>query len=119
MALIRGAHAGYVLDGYGHIHPFTPAGQPMPPSLATSAYWAPWDIARGVWLLPGSTLAAPGGYTLDGYGGLHPFCNAPPQTPGAYWGGPAIARKPTGYWKHPPTSLPQAQYTTSRRPDRQ
>jgi len=97
IALIPGTHSGYVLDGYGHIHPFTPAGQAMPPSLATSAYWAPWDIARGVWLLPGSTLTAPGGYTLDGYGGLHPFGNAPAQPSGPYWGGQDIARNLTGY----------------------
>ncbi|HEV2032728.1 MAG TPA: glycosyl hydrolase family 18 protein [Candidatus Dormibacteraeota bacterium] len=97
IALIPGTHSGYVLDGYGNIHPFTPVGTAMPPSLNVSAYWGGWDIARGVWLLPGSTLTAPGGYTMDGYGGLHPFGNAPAPPPAPYWGGQDIARNLTGY----------------------
>lgn len=97
IALIPGTHAGYVLDGYGNVHPFTPSGQSMPPNLAASAYWAPWDIARSVWLLPGSTQVAPGGYVMDGFGGLHPFGNAPAPLPGPYWAGQDIGRSLTGY----------------------
>ena len=96
IALIPGTHSGYVLDGYGDVHPFTPTGQTMPPGLGIGAYWAPWDIARSAWLLPGSTLAAPQGYVLDGYGGLHPFGGAPAPPSGPYWGRD-IARNLTGY----------------------
>jgi hypothetical protein len=96
VVLIPGQHSGYVLDGYGNIHPFAPTGTALPPVLAASAYWGGWDIARSVWLLPGSTLTAPGGYVLDGYGGLHPFGNAPAAPAGPYWGRD-IARNLTGY----------------------
>jgi hypothetical protein len=80
----NGNHSGYVLDGYGGLHPFHPTadGSSMPPGIA-SAYWSGWDIARGVWLLPGSATS---GYTLDGYGGLHPFGTAPAVTISTYWG---------------------------------
>jgi hypothetical protein len=96
MVLIPGTHSGYVLDGYGNVHPFTAPGTAMPPALAASAYWGGWDIARSVWLLPGSTLTAPGGYVLDGYGGLHPFGNAPAPPPAPNWGRD-IARNLAGF----------------------
>jgi len=53
----NGNHSGYVLDGYGGLHPFHPTtdGSTMPGAI-TSAYWG-WDIARAVWLLPGSATA--------------------------------------------------------------
>lgn len=84
LVLIPGTHAGYVLDGYGGLHPFNGA-----PALG-KAMWS-WDIARGVWLLPGSTLAAPSGYLLDGYGGLHPLGGAPATSSAAYWPGDDLA----------------------------
>ncbi|MHB8589552.1 MAG: CAP domain-containing protein [Candidatus Dormibacteraceae bacterium] len=85
----NGNHSGYVLDGYGGLHPFHPTtdGSTMPGAIASS-YWG-WDIARAVWLLPGSATA---GYTLDGYGGVDPFGGAPPITGFAYWGGQDIAK---------------------------
>jgi hypothetical protein len=61
----------------------------MPGAIAVSGYWRGWDIARGLWLLPGSAGA---GYTLDGWGGLHPFGGAPPIASSPYWSGHDIAR---------------------------
>src|SRR5439155_12254961 len=55
------------------------------PAVA-SAYWPGWDITRGIALLPGATLANIGGYTLDGYGGMHPFGTAPNVGGVPYWG---------------------------------
>jgi hypothetical protein len=55
---------GFVLDGWGGVHPFGHA------HLATSprTYWRGWDIARGI--------AVDGhghGVVVDGWGGVHPF----------------------------------------------
>jgi hypothetical protein len=41
----------------------------MPAGATGEAYWKGWDIARGIVL----DSAGTGGYTLDGYGGIHPF----------------------------------------------
>jgi hypothetical protein len=86
----NGGHAGYVLDGWGGLHPFHPTtdGSTMPVAV-TSTYWPGWDIARAVWLLPGSATA---GYTLDGWGGLQPFGGAPAISSSAYWPGWDIAK---------------------------
>jgi len=97
LVVIPGTHSGYVLDGWGGLHAFTPTGQVMPPTMNGSAYWPHWDIARAVVILSGSTAAAPGGYVLDGYGGLHPFGNAPAPPAFAYWGGQDIARDLAGF----------------------
>jgi hypothetical protein len=73
---------GYVLDGWGGIHPVGGA-----PTRGGGPYWRGWDIARGI------ALRADGsGYVLDGFGGLHPFGGAPTITGEAYWGGWDIAR---------------------------
>jgi CHAP domain len=74
---------GFVLDGYGGLHPW---GSAAPVAQAVS--WPGWDIARGVAVQPG----AAGGYVLDGYGGLHPFGTAPPAATTASWPGWDIAR---------------------------
>jgi hypothetical protein len=42
-----------------------------------------------MFLLPGSASA---GYTLDGWGGLHPFGGAPPIVSQSYWPGRDIAK---------------------------
>jgi len=85
--------SGFVLDGWGGLHPY---GAPGLTETSDSAghYWKGWDIARDFAFLPSGT----GGYVLDGYGGLHPFAvnggALPPATHGApYWGGFDIARK--------------------------
>ncbi len=85
----NGNHSGYVLDGYGGLHPFHPTtdGSTMPAPIASS-YWG-WDIGRAVWLLPGSATA---GYTLDGWGGMHPFGGAPAIANSPYWRGWDVAR---------------------------
>jgi len=91
LALVPGTHSGYVMEGYGGLHPFTPSGQPLPPSLNPAPFWSGWDIARGVFLLPASTMAAPSGYVLDGYGGLSGFGSPPPLKQAPYWSGWDIA----------------------------
>ena len=70
--------AGYVLDGWGGIHPFGSA-----PSVASGGYWKGWDIARSIAMVAGPS---PAGYVLDGFGGLHPFGGAPAVTVTRYWG---------------------------------
>ncbi|HWW09357.1 MAG TPA: hypothetical protein VNY76_03830, partial [Candidatus Acidoferrales bacterium] len=71
--LASSGNSGYVLDGWGGLHPFgTPNNVPTAPQL--SAFWNGWDIARGIALLPGSGTQ---GYIVDGWGGFHPFGGAP------------------------------------------
>ena len=88
-AFVAPAAGGYVLDAWGALHPFGRA-----PYLRSPAYWAGWDIARGVAFSP-----VRGGWLLDGWGGLHPFGGAPAVV-GPYWPGQDLARavvaRPTG-----------------------
>ncbi|MBV8951641.1 MAG: carboxypeptidase regulatory-like domain-containing protein, partial [Actinobacteria bacterium] len=63
-ALRADESGGYVLDGFGGIHPFQSTGA-APPPVVSSSYWNGWDIARGITLVPSGT----GGYVVDGYGG--------------------------------------------------
>ena len=74
----------YTLDGYGGVHADGSAA-----SLATTAYWAYWDIARSIALFPDGQ----GGYVMDGFGGLHNFGNANPVSGSAYWAYWDIARQ--------------------------
>ena len=75
---------GYVLDGFGGIHPFGGA-----PALAGTGYWSGWDITRGIALDPSGN----GGLVLDGFGGLHPFGAAHLPTPlPPFWSGWDVAR---------------------------
>jgi hypothetical protein len=60
------------------------------------SYWGGWDIAQAILILDGSTLAAPGGYLMDGWGGLHAFGNAPAPPPYAYFPGRDVARDLAG-----------------------
>ena len=83
LAMAPGGQGGYVLDGYGGIHPFGSA-----PVLPTSGYWSGWDIARGAAIAPGGQ----GGYTVDGWGGVHPIGNAPLVNATSYWPRWDIAR---------------------------
>ncbi|HEX6394921.1 MAG TPA: cellulase family glycosylhydrolase [Acidimicrobiales bacterium] len=81
----------YVLDGYGNLDPETNPGGPA--RVATSDTWSGWNIARGAAGLPDDT----GGYTLDGWGGVHPFAiGSNPMPPAAttsdYWPEWDIAR---------------------------
>ncbi len=93
VALLPDESGGYVLDGFGGLHPFASTGK-APPPVVGNAYWPNWDIARGVALLPDGS----GGYVVDGYGGIHPFAvkgtssKPPPLTATAYWSGWDIVR---------------------------
>jgi hypothetical protein len=78
-----GAASGYVLDGWGGLHPFGGA-----PAAAASASWPGWDIARDVVARTGG-----GGWVLDGWGGLHPFGGAPGVTTTGAWPGADVARR--------------------------
>jgi spore germination protein YaaH len=89
--------SGYVLDGYGGMHPFWSAAATAPPAMAEYGYWNGNDIARAFFFTPGATAATATGYTLDGYGGIHPF-TAPGQSlppaigQHAAWPGQDVAR---------------------------
>jgi hypothetical protein len=82
VALLPGGQGGYVLDGFGALHPFGNA-----PQMPGVPYFG-FDIARDFVLRPGG-----GGYVLDGWGGIHPVGGAPPLTNGPYFPGVDIARK--------------------------
>ena len=60
--------SGYLLDGYGGIHPFGGA-----PAFANTPYWAGFDIARGLEIVSDGAGVPTGGWVLDGWGGIHPF----------------------------------------------
>jgi hypothetical protein len=55
---------GYVLDGWGALHPFGAA-----PAIGDYPYFPGNDIAKRLALLADGS----GGYILDGWGALHPF----------------------------------------------
>ncbi|TAN34312.1 hypothetical protein EPN29_02810 [bacterium] len=89
--------SGYVLDLYGGLHPFWGGTASAPAPVAAYGYWAGQDIARAVWLLPGSTPNTAAGYTLDAYGGIHPFAAGGQALPAGisqygYWPGRDVAR---------------------------
>ena len=69
----NGNHSGYLLDGWGGIHPFhsTADASAMPTAIATPYFG--WDIARTLWLGKASTAAAPKGFVLNGWGELFPI----------------------------------------------
>ena len=89
LVLLPGGSGGYILDGWGGIHPFGTAST----AVTAPAYWGGWDIARGIAMLP----SGKGGYVLDGWGGIHPFAvGGNPLPPdilvGPSWRGWDIAR---------------------------
>jgi hypothetical protein len=63
---------GYVLDGFGGLHPFTINGNPLPPAAANGPYFSPDDIARGV-SAPLQTGPDVGGWVVDAFGTLYPW----------------------------------------------
>ena len=88
---------GYVLDAYGGFHPFWSNGATIPAAVAIYGYWSGQDIARGMWVVPGATANTATGYTLDAFGGIHPFAAGGQPLPPAigqygYWAGTDIAR---------------------------
>ncbi|TAN34311.1 hypothetical protein EPN29_02805 [bacterium] len=88
---------GYVLDAYGGFHPFWSGAAAAPAAMAAYGYWPGQDIARGMWFVPSSTANTATGYTLDAYGGIHPFAAGSQPLPAVigqygYWPGRDIAR---------------------------
>jgi hypothetical protein len=83
---------GYVVDGWGGIHPYGQAGLGAPAVPLGMSYWSGWDIVRGIAVMPDGS----GGFTLDGWGGLHAFGlngkNPPAVSGSSYWTGWDIAR---------------------------
>jgi hypothetical protein len=97
MFLFSDGKGGYVLDAWGGIHPFAVGSNPLPAAITNFGYWPNFDIARDFALIPSSTEASASGFTLDGWGGLHPFNSGSavqPVTPGdyPYWPNFDIAR---------------------------
>jgi hypothetical protein len=72
--------SGYVLDGYGGLHPLRLSGPAAAPTASGAPYFG-WDIARGVALLTPTS-----GYVLDGFGGVHAFGGAPAASGAPYFG---------------------------------
>ena len=55
IAILPNGTGGYVLDGFGGLHPFGIGGHAAPPVPAGTPYWLGWDIARSVALLRDGT----------------------------------------------------------------
>ncbi|TMD40248.1 MAG: hypothetical protein E6I89_03910 [Chloroflexi bacterium] len=95
LALRADCESGYVLDGWGGLHPFYSAsiGPTLNPSPHLTGYWTNWDIARSVDYV-GQINGVDSGYVLDGYGGVHPWGNAAPLSSSEfpYWANWDIAR---------------------------
>lgn len=83
---------GYVVDGWGGLHPFRWIAGAPPATPTGGPWWPGWDIARGVAMMPDGD----GGYVVDGWGGIHPFAvdgkSPPPIVASAYWPGWDIVR---------------------------
>ena len=94
VALLPDGTGGYVLDGWGGLHPF---GDRQPPGAAHGHRPVTGRLGHRPRrrVLPDGT----GGYVLDGYGGLHPFAIGnhplPPAASAGYWRGWDIARGTT------------------------
>ncbi len=91
--------SGYILDGYGGLHPVGAAE-----AVTGLPYFPNFDIAREVVLLEDQNGDVSGGFVLDGWGGMHPFRTLSGTTPNAiqglpYFPGNDIARDVvlTGY----------------------
>ncbi|MBV8301444.1 MAG: hypothetical protein JOY68_05940 [Candidatus Dormibacteraeota bacterium] len=95
---LNGEVAGYMLDGDGGMHPFYQYGSPAIGLPEGYAYWPGWNIARGLVLLATDQtqlICDPiCGYTLDGFGGIHPFGGQYGLDSAwySYWNGWDIAR---------------------------
>jgi hypothetical protein len=62
--------SGYVLDGWGGVHPFGGA-----PVVSGYGYWPGVDTARGLALDPSATLGSIDGMTITASELLSPFHN--------------------------------------------
>jgi PKD domain len=91
----NGNRSGYVLDGYGGVHPFHPTGDGSVLPAPVSGTYFGYDIARSLWFGRDSVAAAPKGYVMDGYGDLLPF-GSEPVPASSTWPGWDIAVAVTG-----------------------
>ena len=89
--------SGYVLDAFGGFHPFWSNGAAAPAPIAQYGYWSGRDLARAMWFMPGATPSNASGYSLDAYGGIHPFTVNGQPLPApigqyGYWPGRDLAK---------------------------
>ena len=68
---------GYVVDGYGGLHPFSIGSGATPPAVHGAPSWVGQDMAEGITILPDGS----GGYVVDRTGALHPFSIGSGSTP--------------------------------------
>jgi len=88
LVVLPDEHSGYVMDGYGGLHPFGAA-----PALS-GPYWGGWDIARGFDVALNGSNQVIGGWVLDAYGGLHAVGSPPALSdPATYYGGHPVWQK--------------------------
>jgi len=64
--------AGYVVDGWGGLHPFGVAAV-----VSGSGYWPGQDLVRGAAAWPQAGPGTPGGWVLRADGSLYRFGSAP------------------------------------------
>lgn len=95
------AAAGFVLNGWGSIHPIASDFALIPQNIDQGPYWPGWDIARDleaqVELTCQVSTGGHCGLVMDGWGALHPWSTEgeegpAPVTNGPYWQGWDIAR---------------------------
>ncbi len=73
---------GFILDGYGGLHPFNFG---FTPSVTGAPYFAGNDFAKAVRLSPAATTGNVQGWVMDAWGGLHSFGGAATISPSSYW----------------------------------
>ncbi len=96
-----GQYSGWVMDGFGGLHPFAAGGTPMPAIPAITGYWPGWAIANDVaaFCITVGGVQHAAGCVLDGFGGLHPWADSSavigdvPCTGTGYWPNWDIATK--------------------------
>ena len=98
-----GQISGWVMDGFGGLHPFAAAGTPMPAVPYTTGYWPGWSIANDfvAFCISVAGVQHAAGCVLDGFGGLHAWADSSsvigdvPCNSTGYWPGWDIATKVT------------------------
>ena len=96
-----GQYSGWVMDGFGGLHPFAASGTPMPAVPYTTGYWPGWTIANdfAAFCITVSGVPHAAGCVLDGFGGLHAWADSSaviadvPCSGTGYWPGWDIAPK--------------------------
>ena len=88
-----GQYSGWVLDGFGGLHPFAAVGTPVPAIPDITGYWPGWSIANdfAAFCISVNNVQHAAGCVLDGFGGLHPWADS-----SAVIGD--VSCKGTGYW---------------------